>query len=191
MLIAGNISAQQFVESRFRRLVSDTTKNEKAKTSAKGSPDSAPGKNMLTSGLKTADSAPDQKTIPEGEADAKSTRLHLYRRDDVRRLVGWILKGHDEIRPQRSSETGPYVYSGADFGLEDISALLAELESDKILQKITIDTVPSCPSCQQSNFHVSYVCPYSQHTMLEHGTLIEHYPCGNADFENNYRSGPN
>jgi Zn finger protein HypA/HybF involved in hydrogenase expression len=101
------------------------------------------------------------------------------------------MSGHDEIRPQRSSETGAYFYSGADFGLEDISALLAELESYKVLKKTTIDTVPSCPSCQESNFNVSYMCPYSQHTMLEHGTLIEHYACGNADFEINYRSGPN
>ena len=172
---------------------SDTTKNAKdgAKTSAKDSLDSASGKNLLTSGLKTVDSALDQKTIPERETDEKSTRLQLYKRDDVRRLVGWIVNGHDEIRPQRSSETGAYFYSGADFGLEDISALLAELESYKILQKTTIDTVPSCPSCQESNFNVSYMCPYSQHTMLEHGTLIEHYACGNADFENNYRSGPN
>lgn len=170
----------------------DTTKNTKnrTKTGTKDSPDSTSGKNFLTSGLKTVDSALDQKTIPERETDV-STRLQLYKRDDVRRLVGWIVNGHDEIRPQRSSETGAYAYSGADFGLDDISALLAELESYKIIQKIVIDTVPSCPSCQESNFNVSYMCPYSQHTMLEHGTLIEHYACGNADFEINYRSGPN
>jgi len=171
---------------------SDTGKSAKdgEKTSAKGSLDSASGKTLPTSGSKTGDATTDQKTTSERESDL-STRLQLYKRDDVRRLVGWMVNGHDEIRPQRSQETGAYAYSGADFGLEDVSALLTELESHKILQKITIDTVPSCPSCQASNFNVSYLCPYSQHTMLQHGTLIEHYACGNADFEENYRSGPN
>jgi hypothetical protein len=147
------------------------------------------GKNPSTSVLKVSDD--EKRLIAERDAEEKTARLLLYRRDDVRRLVGWMLKGHDEIRPQRSSETGLYVFSGAEFGLGDISTLLTELEYPNILQKTAIDTVPSCPDCRQTNFHVVYVCPYSQHTTLEHGTMIEHYACGNADFEERYRSGPN
>lgn len=172
--------------------MSSDVPKDAANASVKNSPNAASGMNSLTPRPKAASLPFDEKkAIVEGEVDEKSERLLLYRRDDVRRLMEWMLRGHDEIRPQRSSETGQYVYSGADFGLEDISARLAELESHKILQRITIDTVPSCPACQHANFHVTYVCPYSQHTMLEHGTIIEHYACGNADFENNYKSGPN
>lgn len=172
--------------------MSSDVPKDAANATVRSSPNAASGINSLTPRPKAAIlPLNEKKTIAEGEVDEKSERLLLYRRDDVRRLVEWMLRAHDEIRPQRNSETGQYVYSGADFGLEDISAPLAELESHKILQRITIDTVPSCPACQHANFHVTYICPYSQHTMLEHGTIIEHYACGNADFENNYKSGPN
>jgi len=161
---------------------------------------SATGKNPKDASVSSRDSAPEAnvsgskagtvvQTLEERESDEKAARLLLYRLDDVRRLVGWILKGHDEIRPKRSRETGQFVYSGIEFGLGDISTLLAQLESQRILLRTMSDTAPCCPACQKSNFHVEYVCPYSQHTTLEHGTMIEHYPCGNADFENAYRSG--
>lgn len=155
-------------------------KNE-AKTIVKDSLDSASGEDQTTAPLDK-----DSGVLIETE---ESARLKLYKRDDVRRLIGWMLGGHDEFLPQRSPETGGYVYLGKEFGLEDISALLNELESRKILRRSIIDTIPSCPSCQESNFNITYLCPYSQHSMLEHGTLIEHYACGNADFEINYRSG--
>jgi hypothetical protein len=187
---------------------SDTPKDTAEDTAKKPSPNAVPGKALEASEPKAKDSAKDEKKesppprdvakesaleekkeIAKTEAEDKASRLPLYRRNDVRRLVTWILDGHDEIRPERNPETGDYYYPGADFGGGNISALLAELESYKILEKTMIDTVPICPGCQHSNFHVTYVCPYSQHTTLEHGTMLEHYACGNADFESNYRSG--
>ncbi len=185
---------------------SDAPKDTAEDTAKKPSPNAVPGKGLEASEPKAKDSAQDQKKeaprdlgkdsaqeekkeIAKTEAEDKASRLPLYRRNDVRRLVVWILDGHDEIRPERNPQTGDYSYSEANFGGGDISVLLAELESYRILEKTMIDTVPICPGCQHSNFHVTYVCPYSQHTTLEHGTMLEHYACGNADFESNYRSG--
>ncbi len=117
--------------------------------------------------------------------EEKETRLFLYKRDDIRRFVSWLLKARDDIRPQRDPDGGGYIYPGL-----ESTKLLLELESNGILEKYAVGTVPSCTGCQHSNFHVDYVCPFSQHHNLERGTMIEHYACGHTDFEYNYnRSG--
>src|SRR3989304_3703846 len=116
--------------------------------------------------------------------EAPETRLQLYRRDDVRRFVSWLLKSTGEIRPQRDPITGDYVYPGV-----EKQELLSELESKGILEKYVVDTAPAWPSCRGSSFSVDYVCPFSQHRNLDRGTMIEHYACGYTDFEDKFRSG--
>lgn len=122
-------------------------------------------------------------------AEETAARLRLYRRDDVRRLAGWLLKGHEDAQPQLNRESGSYAYSGVEFGLGDISALLAELESHGILRRYIADTVPACSACGHSNFQVVYLCPFSQHSTLELGTMVEHYACGYTDFEDKFKIG--
>lgn len=116
--------------------------------------------------------------------EGKGARLQLYKRNDVRRLIAWLLKGNEDIHPKRDPESGNYTYPGI-----ENPKLLSELESNGVLEKYVVDRVPSCPSCNHSNFHVDYVCPFSQHRNLERGTMIEHYACGHTDFESNFKSG--
>ena len=122
------------------------------------------------------------------EAEERAARLRLYRRDDVRRFASWILRGHDEIRPERNPATGEYDYSRVGFDHREIGPLLTELESHYIMRRSIVDTAPACPKCANSNFHVGYRCPFCQHTTLMQGTMIEHYPCGHTDFEDKFKS---
>jgi len=126
-----------------------------------------------------------QPNISEGS----ETRHQLYRRDDVRRFAAWMLAGHDEIQPTRDPETGEYDYSKTGFNHTDFDLLLNELNSHEILQKYLIDTTPTCSKCEHSSFHLVYLCPFSQHSTLERGIMIEHFRCGHTDFETNFRSG--
>ncbi len=116
--------------------------------------------------------------------DGKEARLELYKRDDARRLIAWLLKGNEDIKPKRDPQTGDYVYPGI-----ENPKLFSELESHNILEKYEVDQVPACPSCNHSNFHLDYVCPFSKHRSLERGTMIEHYACGHTDFEDKFKSG--
>lgn len=123
--------------------------------------------------------------------DRKKQRLQLYKRDDVRRFLGWLLRANEKYIPVKSPATGEYAYSGVEFGLEDILPLLNELQSYGILDQKTLDTLPTCPECHHSNFYINFACPFCQNTALEQGNLLEHYPCGYSDFETNFQSGTN
>ncbi len=116
--------------------------------------------------------------------EGKEARLQLYKRDDVRRLIAWLLKGNEDIHPKRDPDTGDYTYPGI-----ENPKLLSELESNGVLEKYEIDRGPACPSCNHSNFHIDYACPFSKHRSLERGTMIEHYACGHTDFESSFKSG--
>ena len=120
------------------------------------------------------------------ELEAKKKRFELYKRDDIRRFISWALKSSDEVRPQRNSETGDYSY--AMLG-ENPLKIISDLESINVLEKFLIDTVPSCPSCQHSNFYIDYLCPVDKHRGLTRGIMIEHYACAYTDFEANFKSG--
>lgn len=137
--------------------------------------------------------SPSQFSEPEKrdlwEAERKEERIALYKRDDVRRFLGWLLRANEKFIPARSPATGEYVYSGADFGLEDVLPLLNEIQSTGILEQKVLDTLPTCPECHHSNFYVNFACPFCQNTALEQGNLLEHYACAYSDFETNFRSG--
>jgi len=122
-------------------------------------------------------------------AEERDRRLQLYRRDDVRRFAAWMLRGHEEIQPQRNLETGEYDYSKSGFDHPDFGKLVTELNSHEILQAYLMDTTPGCSKCGHSRFHLVYLCPFSQHSTLERGAMIEHYRCGHTDFETSFRSG--
>jgi hypothetical protein len=126
--------------------------------------------------------------LEEASDEERDRRLRLYQNDDVRRFASWILRGHERIEPLRNPISGEYDYSTIGFDGDKIGRLVKELEYHKILQPYLVDTVPSCPKCGHSNFHVVYLCPYCQCSTLEHGTMIEHYKCGHTDFEINFRS---
>jgi uncharacterized protein YbaR (Trm112 family) len=126
--------------------------------------------------------------LEEQTDEERDRRLRLYKRDDVRRFASWILRGHERIEPLRNPISGEYDYSTIGFDSDKVGRLVKELEYHKILQPYLVDTVPTCPKCGHSNFHVVYLCPYCQHSTLEHGTMIEHYKCGHTDFEDNFRS---
>ncbi|HUK28637.1 MAG TPA: hypothetical protein VLV31_09450 [Candidatus Acidoferrales bacterium] len=122
-------------------------------------------------------------------SEGREARLQLYRRDGVRRFAAWLLAGHDEVQPTRNPETGEYDYSKLGFNRSDFEPLLNELNSHEVLQKYPIDTTPTCSKCGHSRFHLVYLCPFSQHSTLERGIMIEHFRCGHTDFEINFRSG--
>ena len=119
----------------------------------------------------------------------KAKRLALYRLNEVRRLVDRLLKGKGDFRPQRDPVAGDYVFEVEGLSKSKTSALLDELETYDVLQKYRLDSVPTCPTCEHSNFYVNYVCPFCQHRDLERATMIEHYNCGHTDFESSFKSG--
>ena len=120
------------------------------------------------------------------DTEAERKRFALYRCEEVRRFVGWLLRGNGDLRPQRNGETGEYVYTGSG---ENSLRIISELESSRVLEKYLIDTVPACPSCEHSNFYVDYLCPLDQHRSLRRGIMIEHYACAHTDFESNFKTG--
>ena len=113
------------------------------------------------------------------DTEAKKKRFELYKREEVRRFVSWALRSNEDIHPQRNSETGDYTYTM--FGENPIKTI-SELESNNILEKYLVDTVPACPSCEHSNFYVDYLCPTDKHRGLTRGIMIEHYACACTDF---------
>ncbi|HMK83944.1 MAG TPA: hypothetical protein VK503_09520, partial [Candidatus Bathyarchaeia archaeon] len=163
----------------------------KAKTSQRsnGRPNEATDKEEITVNTQLHSSETEERD--RWDAERKEERIKLYKRDDVRRLLGRLLRAHDRITPVRSSATGEYDYSGADFGLCDVLPLLNELQSTGILEQRVIDTLPSCPECHRSNFYVNFACPSCQKTTLSQGNLLKHYPCDYSDFETNFQSGTN
>jgi transposase-like protein len=119
-----------------------------------------------------------------------ATRLTLYKRDDVRRLIANLLKGSGEIVPRRDPATGDYTFGGMKaLGVSEVPTLLEELEAHGILEKYRIDSIPACPKCGHSNFFLNYLCPSCRHQGLEQATMIEHYACGHVDLESNFKSG--
>jgi len=138
--------------------------------------------------LRPANTAPASRgTLVESEKKAK--RLALYRLNEVRRLVDKLLKGKGDFRPQRDPVAGDYVFEVEGLSKSKTSALLDELETCDVLQKYRLDSVPTCPTCEHSNFYVNYVCPFCQHRDLERATMIEHYNCGHTDFESSFNKG--
>jgi len=120
------------------------------------------------------------------DQEFKKKRIELYKRNDVRQFISWALRSSEEIRPQRNGETGDYTYVMLG---ENPLKIISELESIDVLEKFLIDTTPSCPSCQHSNFYIDYLCPVDKHRGLSRGIMIEHYACAYTDFESNFKSG--
>jgi transposase-like protein len=160
---------------------------EKTSQRLNGPSNEATGKEETT--VNTQSSETEKRN--RGEAERKEERIKLYKRDDVRRLLGRLLRANDRIIPIRSPATGEYDYSVADFGLCEVLPLLNELQSTGILEQKVIDTLPTCRECHRSNFYVNFACPSCQKTALSQGNLLEHYACGYSDFETNFQSGSN
>ena len=123
------------------------------------------------------------------ESEKRAKRIALYRRNEVRRLVDGLLKGKDELRPQRDPVGGDYVFEVEGLSASKASVLLENLKDNDILEKYRLDSVPTCPTCEHSNFYVNYACPFCQHRELERATMIEHYSCGHTDFELSFKAG--
>lgn len=81
------------------------------------------------------------------ESEKKAKRLVLYRLNEVRRLVDGLLKGKGDLQPQRDPIVGDYIFGVEGLSTSKASALLGELESDGVLAKYRLDTVPTCPTC--------------------------------------------
>lgn len=123
------------------------------------------------------------------ESGKKVKRIALYRRNEVRRLVDSLLKGKTDLRPQRDPVAGDYVFEVEGISTSKASALLDDLNTNDVLEKYRIDSVPICPTCEHSNFYVNYACPFCQHRDIERATMIEHYSCGHTDFDSSFKSG--
>ena len=137
--------------------------------------------------------APEDRPIILGDASTQSEkdpkRISLYRRNDVRRLIDSLLKGKSDLRPQRDPVAGDYVFEVEGLSASKASALLEDLNANYILEKYRLDSIPTCPTCEHSNFYVNYACPFCQHRDMERATMIEHYSCGHTDFESSFKSG--
>ena len=123
------------------------------------------------------------------ESAKKAKRLALYRRNEVRRLIDSLLKGKGDLRPQRDPVVGDYVFEVEGLSASKASALLEDLKTNDVLEEFRLDSVPTCPTCEHSNFYVNYACPFCQHRDLERATMVEHYSCGHTDFEIKFKSG--
>jgi hypothetical protein len=120
----------------------------------------------------------------ETEPQDKRKRLALYMRDDVRRIVDYLLKGNGDIRPRRDPHTGDYLLDQM-LGVN----LVKELAEVGVVDEYQITSVPACPECGHSDFYVDYACPSCKQRDLERGTMIEHYACGHTDSESRFTSG--
>jgi hypothetical protein len=123
------------------------------------------------------------------ESGKKAKRAALYRRNEVRRLINSLLKGKGDLRPQRDPVAGDYIFEVEGLSSSKASALLQDLDANGILEKYRLDSAPTCPTCDHSNFYVNYACPFCQHRDVERATMIEHYSCGHTDFESSFKSG--
>lgn len=65
----------------------------------------------------------------------------------------------------------------------DSVELLDRLAEKGLLKREYRSSEITCPSCGSSTFHDQYTCPSCRGNHLETGEMIEHYTCGNMDFE--------
>ncbi len=117
----------------------------------------------------------------------KETRSEIYKRQDVRRLLSWVINGHEEIKP--SKEEKGYIYKPVCelLGVEDGKVILEELVSQNLFHRIVSCSLPSCPQCgSYTKLENKYKCPHCESAQMRKGSVIEHYECGYIDFSENF-----
>ncbi len=71
-----------------------------------------------------------------------------------------------------------------DLGSADrLSQKIQELEEDRMVLKTPHCSTIQCASCNSQEMEMYLQCPECQSRLLERGQIIEHFKCGNVDFE--------
>jgi hypothetical protein len=78
-----------------------------------------------------------------------------------------------------------------EYSFDEVESVLEFLKQSRIITSEVSDTVLKCPSCNSYKFSFSFVCRICESTNVARRPVIEHLPCGNIDFEENFQTGNN
>lgn len=112
-----------------------------------------------------ADSEPEKKTVPITEALANSKDLKIL---------------PNLVFTPSISEVG---------SIKGFSEKIKPLEEADIVSKTPYCSTVSCSRCGGQSMELYMQCPECQDRLLERGQIIEHFKCGNVDFESEFSHG--
>jgi len=98
-------------------------------------------------------------------------------------LLKWMADGHKTIMPEMKDGKVTYPEVAGLIPGGDPIELLDQLATRGILKKERHASEVLCPSCGSSILKDQYACMFCRGAHLETGEMIEHYSCGNVDFE--------
>ncbi|MHA1237920.1 MAG: hypothetical protein ACTSSJ_01520 [Candidatus Odinarchaeia archaeon] len=130
------------------------------------------------------------KSIEE-ESEEYKIRKQLYSNDEVQILLTEFLDGDlNALYPIFDVEYGvryPQAEEIMGTGPKETLEILKDLEKAGILVPKIHEKGIKCPRCKSNRIVVQYVCPYCHSANFDKGIVIEHYKCGNMDFEINFK----
>lgn len=114
-----------------------------------------------------------------------STETKDTARADIRGaiLLKWMLDGHKTLTPEIRDGRVTYPEATGLIPGGDPVEILDQLAARGILKKERHASEVLCPSCGSSALKDQYTCTFCRGAHLETGEMIEHYACGNVDFE--------
>lgn len=72
------------------------------------------------------------------------------------------------------------------YGFDEMVSALEFLKQARIITSEVSEAVLKCPSCSSYKFSLSFRCGVCESTNVARRPVIEHLPCGNIDFEENF-----
>jgi KaiC/GvpD/RAD55 family RecA-like ATPase len=96
-------------------------------------------------------------------------------------LLSLLDKNPLKINPLLTLET-PKEYNTA-----ELIQSLKEMEQEKTVKATPNCSSVSCPHCNSQTLQFYLQCPECESQLLKKGHILEHFSCGNIDFESNYR----
>lgn len=107
---------------------------------------------------------------------------------DVRSAIflKWMMDSSRTLVPEEREDRIAYPDVARLVPAADPVEFLDRLAAQGVLIKERYQSEVLCPSCGSSSLRDRYTCMFCRGDNLETGDMIEHYACGNTDFESSY-----
>lgn len=107
---------------------------------------------------------------------------------DVRSAIflKWMMDSSKTLVPEEREDKIAYPDVARLVPAADPVEFLDRLAAQGVLIKERYQSEVLCPSCGSSSLRDRYTCMFCRGDNLETGDMIEHYACGNTDFESSY-----
>lgn len=107
---------------------------------------------------------------------------------DVRSAIflKWMMDASKTLVPEEQEDKIAYPDVTRLVPAADPVEFLDRLAAQGVLIKERYQSEVLCPSCGSSSLRDRYTCMFCRGDNLETGDMIEHYACGNTDFESSY-----